>query len=111
MAERTVLDETLLRMLPLVHEANMISNELGKGMRFAVKLVAKATDGSASNVLGLGQSSGGDGQVALERMRTEIAILVHHGEQGQGESEQHQSMWSQDKFNNRVYLMREMHQQ
>ena len=45
MAERTVLDETLLRMLPLVHEANMISNELGKGMRFAVKLVAKATRG------------------------------------------------------------------
>ena len=30
MAERTVLDETLLRMLPLVHEANMISNELSK---------------------------------------------------------------------------------
>ena len=30
LAERTVLDETLLRMLPLVHEANMISNELNK---------------------------------------------------------------------------------
>ena len=36
--QRSLLDEQLLRTIPLVNEGNAISEELSKGCRFAVKL-------------------------------------------------------------------------
>ena len=40
MRQRSLLDEKLLKTIPLVNEANAISEELGKGMSFTVKLMA-----------------------------------------------------------------------
>jgi hypothetical protein len=39
MRERSLLDEKLLKTIPMVNEANAISEELGKGMSFEPKLV------------------------------------------------------------------------
>ena len=36
----SLLDEKLLRLIPLVNEGNAIGEELSKGCRFAVKLLA-----------------------------------------------------------------------
>lgn len=38
--ERSLLDEKLLKTIPLVNEANAIADELGKSMRFSIKLMA-----------------------------------------------------------------------
>ncbi|GMH87406.1 hypothetical protein TL16_g10846 [Triparma laevis f. inornata] len=42
--ERSLIDRQLLHTLPLVHEANGISEEMLKQMKFSVKLVSKALD-------------------------------------------------------------------
>jgi len=43
MREKSVLDEKLLKTIPLVNEANAIASELGKGMIFEPKLVRRGT--------------------------------------------------------------------
>ena len=116
LANRTVLDEELLRMLPLVHEANTISGELGRGLRFAVKLVSKALDAVslafATGAAGASVSGGGGGGggarcggggtlAGANRLTTVVAILVHHDH----EPDREPAMWSSDKFNNRASLL------
>mmetsp|Transcript_46333 Transcript_46333/g.79913 ORF Transcript_46333/g.79913 Transcript_46333/m.79913 type:complete len:1029 (-) Transcript_46333:99-3185(-) len=90
--ERSLLDEALLKLLPLVHEANLISQELNKGMTFAIKLISKAVRVSALT--------------GEEEMKTEIVVMVTHAE-----ADKSQSIWNHEKFTNRIYIMREMYQQ
>jgi len=90
--ERSLLDEALLKLLPLVHEANLISQELQKGMGFTVKLISKAVRVSAIT--------------GEEEMKTEIVVMVSHSE-----ADKSQSIWNHEKFTNRIYIMREMYQQ
>lgn len=56
--ERSILDDKLMRTIPLVNEANAISEELGKGMTFSIKLMANPDFVSTA-----GQVAGGDEDV------------------------------------------------
>lgn len=110
---RTVLDEQLLRMLPLVHEANAISGELGKGLRFAVKLISKTIEidssesgGEGDSEVDLGSSVGSLLVGVKGKLATEVAVLVHHDDDISRDA----VMWSANKFNDRIYLMREVYQ-
>ena len=38
--ERTLLDEKLIKSIPLINEANAISDELQRGVSFGIKLMA-----------------------------------------------------------------------
>ena len=91
--ERNMIDRRLLHTLPLVHEANSIGCSLQKIPSFKVKLLSRANDEYLVN-----------GRLPQEvEYTTEIVVLCKI-------SESHQNLWSLDKFNSRVYLMREMYQ-
>jgi len=92
--ERSLLEENLLRSIPLVNEANQIAQELNKNMRFEIKLLAiihKAADMSLPEAM-------------RYQRTTEIRIRVTTAD---GEV---LFMWDLEKFVNRVYLMREVWQ-
>ena len=77
--ERSLIDRQLLHTLPLVHEANCISVELNKLMRFSVKLVSKTMEGE------LGES-------VEPTYKTEVCVIVSYeegegGGEGEGEGE------------------------
>jgi len=134
---RTVLDEQLLRMLPLVHEANAISGELGKGLRFAVKLISKTVDinrDTSSNIYDTSSShqfgmSGfmdtNDGNSSIDssnQNQNQSSNLSVMGVKGKlttevavlvhhdDDSSRDAVMWSANKFHDRIYLMREVYQ-
>ena len=103
LASRSVLDDQLLRLLPLVHEANAIATELGKGLRFAVKLVSRA------EALGDATQQRGGSSKALQAACSGspgVVVLVHHDL----EPERDSRMWPAHKFEHRLHLMREMYQ-
>ena len=64
--ERSLIDRQLLHTLPLVHEANCISEEMGKGMRFSVKLVSKTVEGEL-------------GETWEPSYKTEVGVIVSYG--------------------------------
>jgi DNA repair exonuclease SbcCD ATPase subunit len=87
--ERSLLEDGLLKAIPMVNEANQLAEELGKDVRFEIKLLAiihKVADMSLPEELRYQKS-------------TEVRIRVSNGQ-----------LWSLDQFFNRVYLMREVYQ-
>ena len=126
--ERSLLDEQLLRTIPLVNEANAISDEIERGMTFSIKLMANRAKAKLAAIVdggggdtgsnGIGGGSGGstnasptgaggaDGDNFVSYLETEIWIKVEN----RLEPELPDMMWSHEKFMNRLYLMREMYQ-
>ena len=118
-AERSALDEDLLRLLPLVHEANTIAAAIGRPQRFSVKLV---TAGSVA--AGAGTTTAAttlDPMAAAAAARTEAAVLVSTGPAATTpvlagaatipglDDDEDAVMWSTEKFHSRIFLMREAH--
>ncbi|GBG27336.1 Kinesin-related protein 1 [Hondaea fermentalgiana] len=107
--KRAVLEGEILRTLPLVSEANAISDELNKGKDFGLQLVAATT---ASSSVASGSASANparlekqtDADAIASAMETTVWIRVSHGE------DDIPNMWSLEKFVNRLYLMREMYE-
>ena len=91
--DRSLVDRQLLHTLPLVHEANGISQEMQKRIKFSVKLVSKALDAL--------DHGGAAGEPVY---KTSVCVVVN-GIGGIGGDE----MWSHEKFHNRIYIMREMY--
>ena len=81
---RTVIDEKLLRLLPLVAEGNAVAEEMGRRIHFEPKLMA-------------GENSSGTSQ------RTEVCVRVCGADAIEGGW-----LWSADKFTDRLYVMREV---
>lgn len=97
--ERSLMDRQLLHALPLVHEANSISAALKKGMKFSAKLVSRMV------------YSGIDSQATYS---TEVCIHTTTTSPREHRSTSsmpidRQSLWSLEKFNARVYIMRDMY--
>ncbi|OQR83118.1 kinesin-like protein [Achlya hypogyna] len=96
-AERAVLAQELLHTIPLVKEANMISDELQKRVGFAVKLLPTKPDlpSVATKHLALADTIG-----------TELKIQVTFQDAGTYRT----VLWDIDKFNNMIFEMRELYQ-
>ncbi|KDO30097.1 hypothetical protein SPRG_05288 [Saprolegnia parasitica CBS 223.65] len=92
-AERALLSQELLHTIPLVKEANMISDELQKHVGFAVKLLP--TKPNLHSAAALADSIG-----------TEIKIQVSFQDAGTYRT----VLWDIEKFNNMIYEMRELYQ-
>ena len=86
--EQSDLERRLGIILPLVNEANLISKELSRDVKFNVKLVKTLPE------------TGADGQT--EPPRTEIQIKVDNFEEG------YYFTLEEEPFSERVYEMREM---
>lgn len=86
--QRILLEQNLLQLIPLVLEANSMSTELRKGVRFQTKLIAYLKD---------------DGK-GKQETHTDLGIQVINMKTGK------KAMWNFDKFQNRYYLMQELYQ-
>ncbi|XP_070565342.1 kinesin-like protein KIF28P isoform X2 [Ptychodera flava] len=80
-----IFQEDLIEIMPLVSEANAISEELDKKVKFEIALVSPQVKG-------------------LKHGRTEVNVLMRNLENGT------EFMWNRDKFLNRKYIMQEMYQ-
>lgn len=80
-----ILQEDLIHILPMIGEANAMSQELKKRMTFEVALVAPQARGLTSG-------------------RTEVCVKMTNQDTG------NEWMWDRNKFINRKYLMQEMYQ-
>lgn len=103
MRERSLLDEKVLKTIPLVNEANAISDELSKGMNFGVKLLATQT---APRPVFDEAGDGAEEAKGSSEMMTDVFVRVEF-EGGNRPT----IMWHYDKFMNRLYIMREMYSQ
>ena len=99
MRERSLLDEKLLKTIPLVNEANAISDELQKHMNFEPKLMSNTHTGrpaaAANNTTGSAQD-----------LDTDVFVKINHTDVANSAA-----IWSYGKFVERLYLMREVYQQ
>jgi len=75
----------------LVNEANLIAQEMKRDVKFSTKLVKT-----------LPEHRGTSGESLTEMGKTEILIRVDNGEVG------YYYMWDEDKFQNRLYMMRDL---
>jgi kinesin family protein 1 len=82
--DHMILQDEIVRMVPLVAEANSVAEELKKPVTFEVKLVNKTLAGG--------------------KFKTEVAVIVKNPTTSQS------WMWASPKFMNRVFLFREMYQ-
>nr|XP_039267271.1 kinesin-like protein KIF28P [Styela clava] len=83
--EDLLLQEDLLRIMPMVNEANAMSEELDKKMKFELALLSPQARG-------------------LKDGKTEVLIKAKNLENG------NEFLWDQNKFINRKYIMQEMYQ-
>jgi hypothetical protein len=99
MRERSLLDEKLLKTIPLVNEGNAIADELSKNAMLELRLMA-----NQRKSLWTGEEDE-DGDVAPEPLDTEVYVRVAPKD-GTGL----EGLWHYDDFMDRLYAMREMYQ-
>ncbi|XP_072041898.1 kinesin-like protein KIF28P [Amphiura filiformis] len=80
-----LLQEALIELMPMVSEANAMSEELKKRVRFEIALISPQSRG-------------------LKHGRTEVAVLMRNIDND------NEFLWNRNKFLNRKYLMQEMYQ-
>ena len=85
LVEMAALHEELIGMMPLVEEANSISAELDKQVKFEIVLVSPQIFGK-------------------DWVRSEVFIKMKHLENGS------EYLWPKSKFLNRLYVMKDMYQ-
>ena len=86
--EQNDLERRLGIILPMVNEANLISKEIKRDVKFNVKLVKTLPETNA------------DGTTELPK--TEIFIKVDNFEEG------YYYQWPENKFSDRVFMMRDL---
>ena len=84
-AQFSELEKKLSIVLPLINEANLISKELKRDITFQTKMIREMPD--TQN---------------LQEARTDVVIKVENREIG------YYYQWSVDKFQNRLFMMREL---
>ncbi|XP_071941853.1 kinesin-like protein KIF28P [Antedon mediterranea] len=84
-AEEMLLQEDLVDLIPAVEEANTISEELDKKVKFEIVVISPKARG-------------------LTHGRTEVCVKMRNLESG------YEYIWTRDKFQRRKYLMQEMYQ-
>ena len=112
----SLLDEKLLKTIPLVNEANAYSDELGVGIAFSVKLMSVPGRKPNTNAnSGAGDDDAND-QRAHSLLETDVFIRVDGtvvsatAAAVKASQSSSQKFWNYDKFMDRLYNMREMFQ-
>ncbi len=98
---RSLLDDKLLKTLPLVAEANAISDEMGKHVNFEPKLMTTGPKPKAAVVSG----EDGDPVAVEDDIGVDIFVRV---ERADGSTVP--VFWPREKFVNKLYSMREVYQ-
>ena len=101
--ERSLLDEKLLKTIPLVNEANAISDELQRNMAFSVKLMANPNRQRASRRIDTDDEEE-EPEDMLEHLDTEVYVRVEFTAE-----ERPVVMWVCEHFVDRLFLMRELY--
>ena len=92
-----LLHEDLIEVMPAVEEANSISEELDKRVKFEIILIAPNKLGSLK-----GKADGFD-KKHLKSSQPEVCVKMKNLENGT------EFIWPKEKFLNRLYLMKEMY--
>ncbi len=98
---RSLLDEKLLRTIPLVNEANAYADEMTRGVVFTVKLMSNP--GKKAHWASKKSEDGDEGEVFV--LDTDVYVRVDSTDHTEP-----QRFWIYDKFMDRLYSMREMYQ-
>ena len=106
-AKKQKLVEELMKILPLVDEANAICEALGKHVRFEVELVTfYDTHGEQQNL----EMTGISPVQRLRRLKeTKITLKVQRGHGKTERSRSRHSIWEKDEFVEKLFLLRDMY--
>jgi len=100
--ERSLLDEKLLKTIPLVNEANAISDELQRNMTFSVKLMANPNRQRKSYRIDSDDED--EEEDDADHLDTEVYVRVEFTDESQAVA-----MWEYEAFVDRLFLMRELY--
>ena len=115
----SLLDEKLLKTIPLVNEANAYSDEIGAGLTFSVKLmtIPGRKPGAAPSVTATQTDDDHDDRPNASLLDTDVFIRVDAAREAGAAAAgpafmqaASQKFWSYGKFSDRLYNMREMYQ-
>jgi pSer/pThr/pTyr-binding forkhead associated (FHA) protein len=90
--QNRALESQLAHLTPLVNDANAMSDEMEKGVKFELKLQVDSGDMHAQQ----------DASAALKQISAVIHVVQHDGSINK---------WDSQKFENRLYMIREMYQE
>nr|XP_040578221.1 kinesin-like protein KIF28P isoform X1 [Lepeophtheirus salmonis]XP_040578231.1 kinesin-like protein KIF28P isoform X1 [Lepeophtheirus salmonis]XP_040578235.1 kinesin-like protein KIF28P isoform X1 [Lepeophtheirus salmonis] len=91
-----MLQDDLIEVMPAVEEANSISEELDKRVKFEIILISP-------NMIGKRHSSKAEGFADMQSSQPEVCVKMKNLENGT------EFIWPKEKFLNRLYLMKEMY--
>lgn len=89
--ETRLLEEKLAKLVPLVQEANLMADEMKKGVKFEARLQVKSNAKSALEELS-----------NMQAIEPNVVMTDNNGSEWN---------WSVVKFDSRLYMMREMYQE
>eukprot|EP00736_Rhodelphis_marinus_P010497 Rmarinus@m.16130 len=92
--QKALMEEDIVQLIPLVQEANAISEELKKDRVFKLTIVSNSI------------SAGGRPVTAAKMQTYDAALHVHMTDLKTSRT----WLWSKDKFMNRVYIMRDVYE-
>ncbi|KAL0485382.1 kinesin-like protein [Acrasis kona] len=90
--ERSILEERISKLIPMINEANAISKEFKKQMEFSLKLFRDNKENMVDN--NNNQSLDSKLGIHVKDIASDTSII-----------------WSEDQFIDRIYLMREVYEQ
>jgi len=94
--DMALLQEDLIDVMPAVEEANSISEELDKRVKFEIILISP-------HMLGKMQGTKAEGFTDMKSTQPEVCVKMKNLENGT------EFIWPKEKFLNRLYLMKEMY--
>jgi len=94
--DMALLQEDLIDVMPAVEEANSISEELDKRVKFEIILISP-------HMLGKLQGTKAEGFTDMKSTQPEVCVKMKNLENGT------EFIWPKEKFLNRLYLMKEMY--
>jgi hypothetical protein len=113
------LTEDILRILPLVEEANAMCDALGKRVRFEIELVVSSTmpvtKAAASAAAAVSRRTPSTGITPLQRLRqlreTRITVKVMRSVGAHRSAPGRYSVWEKNEFLDKLILLRELYNQ
>ena len=82
-----MIEDSLVKLIPLINEANLCAEKFNKDVTFEAKLATVIPDSHSTFTV---------------EEKTNILIKVYNHEYGE------QYLWSEDKFQDRLYVIREL---
>eukprot|EP01052_Picozoa_sp_SAG31_P003841 SAG31_NODE_152_length_22216_cov_16.550029_2_plen_610_part_00 len=97
--QQALLEDKLVRVIPLVEEANLMATELKRNTVFEVKVVSKLHQNGGGDKVSSADAFTAD----MTQLQASVQVKVTYLK------EDRDLMWDPDKFQNRIFLMREFY--